>query len=334
MKRNAKQIVFIGAGLLLMFFLILSTSQTFAMLNPAAAYCSALGYEYFTGLTKKGERTLCKLPNNEIVDAYDFLRGKVALTWSYCAKMGYEVKRVESSDICKDCTVCILRDGTEVEGTKLMKLNVMESLCGDGTCGTSENFSNCPQDCPSGGMDNFCDGIQDQRCDSDCVERGENDADCPLIFVDIKPGSCPNPLELSHKSEQNKGVLPVAILGTVAFDVKGINPNTIRMKRPECMECSSISPVRWSYEDVATPYAGGQQCGCNKRRPDGYLDLTLKFDLATVAEKLKLYDVYGQTISVTIKADPYDDQGAPIRAHDCIVIHKEKTKDKKKKKAK
>jgi len=316
MKGKAKQMVFIGAGVLSMFFFILSTSQAFAMLNPASAYCSALGYENVTGLTKKGERTLCKLPNNELVDAYAFLRGKVALNWSYCAQMGYEAKRVEKSDVCWDCTVCILPDGTEVQATKLMKLNVRESVCGDGSCGTSDNFGNCPQDCPSGGMDNFCDGIQDQRCDSDCVERGEDDLDCPLIYVDIKPGSCPNPLELPAKQG---AVLSVAILGTSEFDVKGINPDTIRMKRPECMECSGVSPVRWSHEDVATPYAEGQECGCNVSGPDGYLDLTLKFDIVTVAEKLKLYNVIGQTIPVTIKADPYGNQAAPIRAYDCII---------------
>ncbi len=334
MKRNAKQVTFIGAVLLSMVILLCSTSQAFAMLNRAAAYCSALGYENLTGLVKKGETALCKLPNNVIVDAYDFLRGKIALEWSYCAQEGYEAKRVEESDVCWDCTVCILPDGDEVEVTKLMGLNVRETSCGDGSCGIPEDFTSCPQDCPSGGWDNYCDGIQDQICDPDCVERDENDPDCPLIFVDIKPGSCPNPLELPHKPAKNKGVLPVAILGTADFDVKGINPNTIMMKRPECKECTGVSPVRWNYEDVATPYAGGEECGCHATGPDGYLDLTLKFDRETVVEKLKLYDEYGQIITLTIKADPYNDQEAPIRASDCLMIHEEKTKDDKGKKTK
>lgn len=60
------------------------------------------------------------------------------------------------------------------------------NTCGDGTCascgsGTDphacESFATCPEDCPSGGEDEYCDGEEDDVCDPDCA-RGE-DPDCP-----------------------------------------------------------------------------------------------------------------------------------------------------------
>ena len=39
-----------------------------------------------------------------------------------------------------------------------------------------ENYGNCPQDCPSGSEDNYCDGVKDGICDPDC--SGEADSDC------------------------------------------------------------------------------------------------------------------------------------------------------------
>ena len=49
--------------------------------------------------------------------------------------------------------------------------------CGDKICQyPEENYTNCPQDCPSGGKDGYCDKAKDGRCDPDCA-AGE-DADC------------------------------------------------------------------------------------------------------------------------------------------------------------
>jgi len=183
MKRTISKITIIGTGLLATTLCIgLIASSISAMVDPAASYCGSLGYEYFTGLTKKGERALCRLPNDQIVDAHNFLSGKVALEWSYCAIEGYEAKRVEDSEVCKDCTVCVLEDETEIEVTKLMGLDFRESWCGDGTCGTSEDVKNCPKDCLSGGIDEYCDGIRDGVCDPDCAVFGGNDPDCNLLW--------------------------------------------------------------------------------------------------------------------------------------------------------
>src|SRR4030043_264286 len=78
------------------------------------------------------------------------------------------------------------------------------------------------------------------------------------VAVDIKPMSWPNPLNV-----RDKGLLPVAILGTEDFDVTQIDPATILLE--------GVSPLRWALQDVGTE--GDPLLG-----PDGFIDLTLKFD--------------------------------------------------------
>ena len=90
------------------------------------------------------------------------------------------------------------------------------------------------------------------------------------VSVDIKPTSCPNPINV-----KSNGVLPVAILGTTDFDVNEIDLFSVTL--------AGVSPLRWEWEDVATPfepYTGKNDCeeDCHTDGPDGYLDLTLEFD--------------------------------------------------------
>jgi hypothetical protein len=100
----------------------------------------------------------------------------------------------------------------------------------------------------------------------------------PAVPVDIKPTSCPNPLNV-----KDKGVLPVAILGTEGFDVSQIDPATVGLE--------GVSPLRWAWEDVATPFepfVGKEDCfaDCNEEGPDGHTDLTLKFKAQEVVAAL------------------------------------------------
>ena len=89
------------------------------------------------------------------------------------------------------------------------------------------------------------------------------------VYIDIKPGSCPNPL-----NPKAKGVLPVAVLGTADFDVTTIDPSTLSLTRAGVT--GSVAPIRWSYADVGTPFMG-DGCDCHDLTGDGYMDLTLKF---------------------------------------------------------
>jgi len=180
--RWSKVVVFFSVIALL---IVIGSGTVYAMKNPSAVYCEELGYEYIIATTPDGGQVgLCVLPDNQIVDAWAFLEGKVAQECSYCKKEGYEMKTVIDNEKCSyifssECALCVLPNGTEVEVAELMNLNFNESVCGDGTCGMPENFKTCPEDCPSGDIDEYCDGVADGICDPDCEESGEYDPDCP-----------------------------------------------------------------------------------------------------------------------------------------------------------
>lgn len=121
------------------------------------------------------------------------------------------------------------------------------------------------------------------------------------VYVDIKPGSCPNPFNL-----KDKGVLPVAVLGTNDFDVTTIDPATILLTR-EGYDVG-VSPLRWAYEDVATPYTG-EPGGCHALKGDGHLDLTLKFESQMVKTTLGLAAEAGNTIPLLITGNLKEEAG-------------------------
>ena len=128
------------------------------------------------------------------------------------------------------------------------------------------------------------------------------------VGIVIKPGSCPNPLNV-----KSRGVLPVAILGSEDFDVNAIDAVSVRLV--------DVAPVRHSFEDVATVVPDGNECQCTTEGPDGYLDLTIKFKTQQVVEELLNSDVDlvdGQTITLTLTAALSD--GTAIEGTDCIVL--------------
>jgi len=129
-----------------------------------------------------------------------------------------------------------------------------------------------------------------------------------LVAIDIKPQGCPNPLNIN-----GKGVLPVAILGTEDFDVFTIDPASIRL--------ADIPAVRSSYEDVATPVPNDADiCECTTAGPDGYLDLTLKFDVQEIVAALgEVNDGDEFELMLTGVLDEALG-GTPIEGKDCIVI--------------
>jgi streptogramin lyase len=134
-----------------------------------------------------------------------------------------------------------------------------------------------------------------------------------VMEIDIKPGSCPNPFDT-----KSKGVLPVAVLGTEDFDVTAIDPDTIQLTR-EGYEVG-VFPLRWSYEDVATPFEG-EPCECHELNDDGYLDLSLKFDTQEVKDTLELKAEVGNTIPLLITGNLMEDAGGtPIEGADCIWV--------------
>jgi len=138
------------------------------------------------------------------------------------------------------------------------------------------------------------------------------------VFVDIKPGSCPNSLNL-----KSRGVLPVAILGAEYFDVCAIDPSTLRIIR-EGNRDEGVMPLRWSLEDVATPYEETDG-GCHDLGPDGYLDLTLKFDIQELILALHLDDeeISGETLPLILIGKIRDERGGEtITGSDVVSILK------------
>ena len=138
---------------------------SFALRNPAAVYCESLGYDYNLST---GE---CEFGDNESANGWAFLRGEAAQEYGYCAEEGYQMKIINNSETCmiflsETCAVCVLENGSEVEITKLMKLNLEESTCGDGTCGFPENYSTCPEDCEK------IEGAEPEEIEEEIPEEG------------------------------------------------------------------------------------------------------------------------------------------------------------------
>ena len=137
------------------------------------------------------------------------------------------------------------------------------------------------------------------------------------VPVDIKPGSCPNPINL-----KSWGVLPVAILGTSAFDVSQINPSTVRL--------NGVAPLRWSTEDVGTPfepYLGKEGAyDCNNYGPDGFKDLTLKFNTQAIVNSIGVDAVTdGETLILELTG-LLKDGVTNITGEDAVIILKKGNK--------
>jgi len=129
-----------------------------------------------------------------------------------------------------------------------------------------------------------------------------------IVPLDIKPGSCTNPLNV-----RSKGVIPVAVLGTYDFDVSDIDLTSVRL--------IDVAPLRSSMEDVATPFepfVGKEDVNdCNDYGPDGFEDLTLKFDTQQIVGELG--DVEdGEKVVLTLTGVLND--GTEIKGEDILTI--------------
>lgn len=173
----------------------------------------------------------------------------------------------------------------------------------------------------------------------------------PEMYIDIKPRSCPNPL-----NTKSKGVLPVAILGTEHLDVTDIDLGTVLLE--------GVAPIRAAIEDVARPveasssvrgnvvlggshgdepgndrsipvhrihpvHGGGgevsfiqvhgyaERCPCTTEGPDGFEDLTLKFQTQEIVAAIGAVNDR-DTLELTLTARMED--GAGLLSSDCVVI--------------
>jgi hypothetical protein len=146
----------------------------------------------------------------------------------------------------------------------------------------------------------------------------------PVIQVsfDIKPGSCPNPVNV-----KSKGVLPAAIMGTNDFDVTQIDPDFLAL-RLKGTEEPFVSPLRWAIADVGEPFElliGKEDCyedcaGCSC--PDGYLDLVFHFDTQEVVAVLGEVSDEDCLVLEIIGELKEEYNGTPIVGEDVVRILK------------
>ena len=125
------------------------------------------------------------------------------------------------------------------------------------------------------------------------------------VVVDIKPGSCPNPVNV-----RSNAVLHVAILGTNEFDVTQVDPASIRL--------AGVEPFRSAYKDVAAPVSDTNECACTTAGRDGFPDLTLKFKTKDIVTAIGDFND-GEVLILGLTGVLYD--STPIEGEDCIVIH-------------
>ena len=146
-----------------------------------------------------------------------------------------------------------------------------------------------------------------------------NPIECNMeVSLDIKPRSCPNPL-----NTKSREVIPAAILGSEYFDVSEVDVSTVQLE--------GVEPLRWSLKDVASPFepmVGKVDCreDCNDLGPDDFMDLTLKFDTREVVKALgKVKD--GECLTLQLTGNLLD--GTAMVGEDVVVILKKKKKKKK-----
>ncbi|MHA2143339.1 MAG: prenyltransferase/squalene oxidase repeat-containing protein [Candidatus Thorarchaeota archaeon] len=133
------------------------------------------------------------------------------------------------------------------------------------------------------------------------------------INVDIKPGSWPNPI-----NPKTQGVFSVAICGSEDFDVTTIDPATVTISVPTAWV--GLEPLRWSYEDVATPWLG-EDGGGHELESDGILDIVFHFDTQEVCYATYLGVYGGETVRLQVQGRLYNWAGGNlVRGHDFVRV--------------
>ncbi|GEM_PF-6628908 len=136
-----------------------------------------VGYVYhYSPASSLGEYTLRVIMNQSVLYETNFSRQYSALCYDTPSRGGCEETEVPFSVIVPfehHSQLVEIRKGNEL----LFISALSDYICNeDGICSGRENFLSCPSDCSSGGLDNFCDRMEDGICDPDCLSSA--DLDC------------------------------------------------------------------------------------------------------------------------------------------------------------
>ena len=102
--------------------------------NPAAIYCTEMGFQYEIIADQNGQLGICHLPDNQNCEAWDFLQGTCGQEYSHCAQNGYQVKVKTDgmNSISNPYGVCVTENGREVGPvTELSNLTEKTSTCAE-----------------------------------------------------------------------------------------------------------------------------------------------------------------------------------------------------------
>jgi hypothetical protein len=134
-----------------------------------------------------------------------------------------------------------------------------------------------------------------------------------VLDLDIKPGSCPNPVNTGAG-----GLVPISLLGTKNFDVSEVNLATLRLGRVDGVGMTIAPTSQISFEDTGTPFAD-DGCDCHDLTGDGIVDLSLKFakEPMVTAFQLALEPRFSY-LPLELTGELMD--GTPFVAYDCIRV--------------
>ncbi|MGB9749159.1 MAG: DUF333 domain-containing protein [Candidatus Woesearchaeota archaeon] len=175
------------------------------------SYCSKQGYQIKTindpndkclkFLTE--ECAVCILPNGTEIEVTDLM--ELNFREGVCGD-GRCVLGESYENCPEDCPKTEPEEATEEKiqeetpkETPEIPVSKEEKICGNNFCDAQESYKNCPEDCPSGSKDGYCDMVKDGICDPDCMQ-GE-DSDCPAKKEEVK---------VTQKESNNVGFLFIA----------------------------------------------------------------------------------------------------------------------------
>ena len=93
----------------------------------------------------------------------------------------------------------------------------------------------------------------------------------------------------SKLNVNSQGVLPMIVFGTKDFHVQMIDPSSLLLN-------GAVPPLRHEYEDA----------GSKSGEPDGFIDLTLKFDLQEIVETLGDAPSDGEIVTLILTGSLYN----------------------------
>ena len=228
------------------------------------------------------------------------------------------------SALLDDCGVCSAGDtGHEPNSDKDCNGVCFETaqpddcgVCAGGSTGLEPNADkDCNGDCFGSAFIDDCEICAGGNTGVEPNTTG----DCGnAVLMDIKPGSCPNAF-----NRGSRGVLPLAILSTTAFDVIAIDLSSLTLSRADgqgaqLMLWSDGTLIGSVFADVATPSAGGS-CNCHTADRDGMTDLLFHVSSSAISDALSLDSLeIGANVELRVQGLLLD--GSAFQAVDCIWL--------------